>query len=363
MEFKNMRVVCLSWWFFDYTIQLANSLARKGVVVMLMLPKDMPKDYISLIDPRTNIFFFNRTGRLYYPTNILAVFEILKGISSFQPDIIHIQGGQPWFCLFLPILKRRYRLVTTFHDIKLHLGEESLIMRFTMHCTRKYSDKIFVHGRKLKETMMNEYGLLGRNIHVIPLGEHEIAPFKKYERGDLKEDDNLILFFGRIRKYKGLEYLIKAEPLIIKEIPDLKIVIAGEGEFMEYENIKDKSNFIVYNHYITYKKGAELFQKSALIVLPYVDASQSGVVITAYGFKKPVIVTNVGSIPEIVDHEKTGLIVSPRNAEELARAIIKLLKDKKLRRTMGENAYKKLEAEMSWEQIAERIIKVYKECI
>ncbi len=162
-----------------------------------------------------------------------------------------------------------------------------------------------------------------------------------------------------------MEYLIKAEPLITKEVPDAKIIIAGMGEdFKKYENMMiNRDNFIVHNYRISYKEGAELLQRCSLVVLPYIDASQSGVIPTAYGFKKPVVVTDVGAIPEIVDDGITGFIVPPRNTEALADAIVKLLKNEDLRKQMGETAYKKLKTDLSWDNIAEKTIEVYKKAI
>ena len=84
----------------------------------------------------------------------------------------------------------------------------------------------------------------------------------------------------------------------------------------------EEPNFIVYNYRIPYKEGAELFQRCSVVALPYIDASQSGVIPTAYGFKKPVVVTEVGAIPEIVGDGITGFIVPPRNPEALAEAIV-----------------------------------------
>ena len=153
--------------------------------------------------------------------------------------------------------------------------------------------------------------------------------------------------------------------MITKEVPNAKIIIAGTGEdFKKYEKMMvNKDNFIVHNYRIPYKEGAELFQRCSVVVLPYIDASQSGVVSTAYGFKKPVIVTDVGSIPEIVDEGITGFIVPSKNPVALADAIVKLLKDDKLRKRMGENAYKKLKTDLSWDKIAEKTIEVYEKAI
>jgi starch synthase len=106
-----------------------------------------------------------------------------------------------------------------------------------------------------------------------------------------------------------------------------------------------------------------LLQRSSVVVLPYIEASQSGVIPTAYGFKKPVVVTDVGSVPEAVEEGKTGFVVPTRDSEALAHAVIRLLKDEKLRRQMGENAYKKLKEDFSWDNIAQRTLEVYRKAI
>jgi glycosyltransferase involved in cell wall biosynthesis len=357
--------MCLSFWFFDYTVQLANSLSKKETVI-LMLPKDMPNEHIDTLDENVNLHLFTQAKHLYYPTHLLKFYEIIKQINILKPDVIHLQAGMTPFLCFAPLLLKKYPLVTTLHDPKPHIGDERILLKkITKCCVRKYSDQIIVHGEKLKEQMIQEYNIPNEKVHAIPIGEHEVAPFKKYEREDIKEDGNLILFFGRIYEYKGLEYLIKAEPMITEQVPDAKIIIAGTGEnFKKYvKMMMNRDNFIVYNRYIPYKEGAELFQRCSVVVLPYIDASQSGVISTAYGFKKPVVVTNVGSISEIVDDGVTGFIVPPKNSEALAEAIVKLLKDEKLRREMGENAYKKLKTDMSWDKIAKETFEVYTKAI
>ncbi|MGB3459356.1 MAG: glycosyltransferase family 4 protein [Halobacteriota archaeon] len=359
-----IRVVCLDLGSFtDYSIQLANELS-KTETVKLMLPKHSIKEHINHVDKKVFLTLFKLPHRLYQWSNVFMLFKIIINVNNFKPDVIHLQGGYLQSCFALPFLKK-YPLITTFHDPKPHLGEESLLLGFTQWWTRKFSNQIIVHGEKLKEQMVKEYNIPSEKVHAIPIGEHEVAPFKKYERKDLKEDKNLILFFGRIWEYKGLEYLIKAEPMITKEVPDAKIIIAGTGEdFKKYEEMMaNRDNFIVYNYRIPYKEGAELFQRCSVVALPYIDASQSGVIPTAYGFKKPVVVTDVGSIPEIVDDGVTGFIVPPKNPEALADAIVKLLKDTKLRKQMGENAYKKLKNDMSWDKIAEKTIEIYKKAI
>jgi glycosyltransferase involved in cell wall biosynthesis len=360
-----MRITLISFGLSDYTLQLANALFKKGVTVSLIMSNDEIHEYMDFIKDGVNTYIYTQP-RLYYPTNIFFMYTLFERIVLFNPDVIHIQGGHPWFSFILPLLHfKRYPLVITFHNVKPHVGERRFPADFINYCGRKYSNQIIVHGERLKVQMMKEYNISNEKVHVIPIGEHEIAPFKKYERKDLKEDGNMILFFGRIYKYKGLEYLIKAESMITKELPDAKIIIAGTGKnFKKYEKMMiNQDHFIVHNYRVPYKEGAELFQRCSLVVLPYIDASQTGVIPPAYGFKKPVVVTDVGAIPEIVDDGVTGFIVPPKNPEALADAIVKLLKDGKLRKQMGENAYKKLKTDLSWDNIAEKTIEVYKKAI
>lgn len=351
--------------FIDYQIQLANSLCSKDTIMLILPLNGLIEAYSGTLDKRVGVCFLGNISRIYYPGTIIMLYKIIKNIGNFKPDVIHLQiGGGILDFFWMPFFKN-IPIVSTFHDTKLHIGESSLLGRLILYWHRIYSDHIIVHGKILKYQMIDEYNLSEKKIHSIPIGEHEVAPFKRYIQPDLQEDGNLVLFFGRIWKYKGLEYLIMAEPLITKEIPDAKIIIAGAGEdFKKYENMMhNRDNFIIYNYRIPYKEGAELFQRCSLVVLPYIEASQSGVIPTAYGFKKPVVVTSVGSLPEIVDDGITGYIVPPKDVNALAEAIIKLLKDDKLRRQMGENAYIKLKTDLSWDNISEKTIQVYKEAI
>lgn len=324
----------------------------------------------SEINDYTSINSKIKTCAYRYPRSpfrkLCMIYEIIAQISFFSPDIVHLQGLWPYFIPILFWLRITHRrIVITFHDVTLHQGEWSALRSLSQHIGRKYADGIIVHGIKLKDIMQNKYCIDKNKICSIHIGEHEVDPFKRYEDPFVRNDENSILFFGRIQEYKGLEYLIKAEPFITEQIHDAKIIIAGEGEpLIKYKKMMiNHDNFIVYNYRIPYKEGAKLFQKCSVVVLPYTDGSQSGVVPTAYAFKKPVIVTNVGSIPEIVEEGRTGFIVPPRNPEALAKAIIRLLKNPQLREEMGENAYTKLKEEFSWGNIGGTTIELYKEVL
>jgi glycosyltransferase involved in cell wall biosynthesis len=170
-----------------------------------------------------------------------------------------------------------------------------------------------------------------------------------------------VLFFGRIRAYKGLAHLIEAADLVAEKVPDVKFLIAGSGDHLEeYAALTEHSErFIVRQGFVPMDAVGELFQRAAVVALPYIDASQSGVVPLAYVFGKPVVTTRVGSIPEVVDDGQTGYLIEPRDSAQLAEALIKLLTDPVLRHQMGQNALRKVHTELSWERIAEKTLQVY----
>jgi glycosyltransferase involved in cell wall biosynthesis len=201
----------------------------------------------------------------------------------------------------------------------------------------------------------------GERVHVIPhivLGDSTVG-------NCVLENDRLILFFGRIWPYKGLEYLIRAEPLITSKMPDARIMIAGHGEdFARYQRLMTHpENFIVHNEYILEERAATLFQQASMVVLPYTEASQSGIIPVAYTFSKPVVATTVGALPEMVEHGRTGFLVPPRDERALAAAIVRLLQDKQLRDRMGRCGKQKVDAECSPDVVAQQTLAVYRRAV
>ncbi|MDA0986614.1 MAG: glycosyltransferase [Bacteroidetes bacterium] len=138
---------------------------------------------------------------------------------------------------------------------------------------------------------------------------------------------NIFLFFGYIRPYKGLMVLIEAMEIVLKKIDSHLLVL---GEF--YENPKpyfDKiselnleKNITIKAEYIPNSNVGDYFSAADFIVLPYLDATQSGIAQISYYFNKPIIASNVGGLGEVVKNEFSGLLVSPNNPDELAEKII-----------------------------------------
>jgi alpha-maltose-1-phosphate synthase len=349
-----------------YTSQLASALSKTDEVVVILGDYLFERSHYD--DTSASRFYFVKTSPSYFfmffkLMNPMTYLNLNRIIQKEKPEVIHVVFEDLILSFLLLFLRNRYRIVITEHDPQLHDGEPLLIRTsfyLSRILSRNLSDAIIVHGQNLKIYLKGKK-IPEKKIFVIPHGD--FSYYKKYSTAK-KEEKNTILFFGLIRDYKGLQFLMNSEPLIAASVPDIKIIIAGEGDFSKYYAlIKNPVHFEIHNRYIHDSEVSEFFSRSALIVLPYTNASQSGIIPIAYAFQKPVVVTNVGSITEVVEQGKTGLIVPPKDSVALANAIITLLLNDTLRREMGSNAYRKMQDELSWEQIAQETMKIYKQTV
>jgi len=171
------------------------------------------------------------------------------------------------------------------------------------------------------------------------------------------DDEKVILFFGFVREYKGLHYLLEAMPEIVKNM-NVRLLIAGEfwsdkDTYLELiKNLEIGSNVTIIDKYIPNEEAPFYFYASDIVVLPYTAVTGSGLVQMAYGFNKPVIVTNIGALSEIVIDKKTGFLVAPRSSSEIAEAVLQFYKSSE--HMIIENV-KKENYRFSWDVIVEKI--------
>ncbi len=173
-----------------------------------------------------------------------------------------------------------------------------------------------------------------------------------------KENDRIILFFGYIRKYKGLDLLFEAMKTVRKSM-DIHLLVAGEfyddehsyREFVEINNMNDCIHFM--SEYIPGDRVPVLFSAADCVVLPYRSATQSGIVQIAYNFNKPVIVTNVGGLAETVSNGMSGFVVPPESPEALASSIAAFYREN--REVSFIKEVKKEKVKYSWKSLVEAI--------
>ena len=353
-----MKVAFVSYDFGEYSIRVASALAEQGCDVMLLLPEALAAPHLAMLNPKVRFRPFAKPRYRQAMRQIPLTLRLVSQIRHFDPDVIHLQQGHMWFNLALPFLG--YPLVTTIHDPRHHLGDQegSKVPQGIMDLGFRRSAQVIVQGSPLRDEVTRRLGIPEDRVHLIPhvvLGDEAAA-------GQVQESGTEILFFGRIWEYKGLEYLIRAEPLIREQLPDARIVIAGEGEdFERYRRMMvHPEAFTVFNEFVSDEKRAALFRRASVVVLPYVDASQSGVIPVAYTYGKPVVATRVGGLPDMVEDGRTGYLVPPRDEVALAKAVVGLLQDPPLRRRMGMNGKAKVDGECSAEVVAEKTVAVYR---
>ena len=181
---------------------------------------------------------------------------------------------------------------------------------------------------------------------------------------DHANNDSDILFFGRIAAYKGVDVLLSAFQEILKKMPDTVLTIAGAGNFgFDIASYGfPPARLKIINRYIPNGELAQLIRGTKLVVCPYKDATQSGVIMTAFAFAKPVIATNVGGLVEMVEEDVTGRLVAPNDPKHLAEAIVGLLRDEAKRMQIEHNIRGVYwDGEKSWDKIVDRLVTIYAE--
>jgi glycosyltransferase involved in cell wall biosynthesis len=246
-------------------------------------------------------------------------------VLSIQPDVIHLFSGSayPWTLLGIHFAKiRRIPMISTVHDPQPHPGSLlNIAMFYAEKITISTMTKLHIHVNCFIDTLI-QYGVPREKIHIIPHGSLA-TQFLQHTRENIRRE-NITLFFGRLEAYKGLDVLVDAA---YKLKGGMRVVIAGPGKLPKslLEQIKSHPNlFELHNRYLSEPEVSALFQRAAVCVLPYKQATQSSIPLIAAAFGVPVVATAVGGFIEDVA-KVNGLLVKPNNADSIAEGIIKMI--------------------------------------
>ena len=356
-----MRVALLHFCFEDYTIELANALVE-FVELSLIQPHKVTAVCKDALDDRIQIYTFAKP-RIRDPRNFVSMVEMMKIIRTIQPDILHVQETNDFWYDMTLLFNKMPPLVTTIHDVFRHPGDRQTAFgsEYTRLVSLYKSQQLIVHTQSLHEILHQKFHISKQRVNVLPHGELG-SLYKRRATGiQTEREPQTLLFFGRLWSYKGLKYLVEALPLIAKHIPNVKLIIAGRGENLNqyFPNGYNRKQIEVLNDFIPIEQVVDLFRRSTVTVLPYIEASQSGVAALSYGMGTPVIASNVGGLREIVRHEQDGLLVPPEDANALADAIVRLLNNPALQQQMQANALERCRSDLNWSNIAAQTFEVY----
>lgn len=314
------------------------------------------KIFDGLLDLK-NIYIINLPNNRSHISDRIIWIAVFLHMLLFRPQVFHFNwhfsGRQRW------LLKLPVRKCMTVHDPVSHSSvtneneEKQRIEAFLS------SDRFLLLSDALKKEFSEKYNIIGTRIDLTHLGEYS---FLRYiDASSSKYPYPYVLFFGQIQSHKGIEYLCQAMTQVHRVYPNIHLIIAGRGDlyfdFSEYANL---SYINLINDFISARQLSALLKNALFAVCPYKDATQSGVVQTAFSCDTPLIVTNVGNMMKVVHHEETGLVVPPCDVNSLGEAMIELIgKPEKLNR-FKVNIKEQWRPSMGWYSIADDYICTYR---
>lgn len=282
----------------------------------------------------------------------LAAF-INKSIPSVVHfDDIHLQ------LLGLRVFLKSRNLVTNVHDPEPHSGENNWRRIFIRKVFYPVMKSFILFSNYSKDRFIKIYDPLQQvnTLSLTPYYFYKELP-KQSIHLDLSTSDFVLLFFGRISKYKGVGQLLKAFYHLNDKYPNLRLIIAGkgklDGEILAESGDETNGKLIVINRFINNRELVYLMGKTDIVVCPYRDATQSGVVMTAFAFEKKVIVSKVGGLYEPVIENKNGYIYNLNDPNSLENVIEKAITKKSYNTEFSNNL--KIEASVN----IEKLIKIY----
>jgi D-inositol-3-phosphate glycosyltransferase len=350
-----------------YALGMACALAGQGISVDFIGSDklDAPELHRSPL-----VAFLNLRGDQNedapLPRKVVRILTYYARLVSYVPrsqaQIFHLLWNNKFEHFDRTVLMLYYRLlgkriVLTAHNINTRKrgGHDSWFNRFTLRIQYRLCSHILVHTAAMKRELLADFGIVPQRVSVIPFGINDTNRKTDLDRLGARTKlglapmEKIILFFGQIAPYKGLEFLVAALARVIPSLPEVKLVIAGkvkkgvEGYWKsiqtEISRRRLHDRVIARIQHIPDDDVEIYFKAADVLGVPYVQIFQSGVPFLAYSFGLPVIATDVGSLREDVIEGATGMICRPRSAADLAEAVMayfrsELFRDLERRRAM-----------------------------
>ncbi|MFB3785429.1 MAG: glycosyltransferase family 4 protein [bacterium] len=333
------------------TYALANALGARGVECdILTSPRWHPRPLAGPV--RIHRVF---RGRKTNPAALyLRCFQLRRSV-----NVVHWQSTTyPKLILLLmrviPLKKMPW--IFTVHNVLPHERTEAAFHVYGKIYERM--DGLIFHTQHSLETFKPLFPNVKARTRIIPLGEYGFL-HGKTPVPDAQPRDPVVLFFGNVRHYKGLDVLIRAFAEVKKAIPEAVLRAAGQW-FVPFQEYEDLINRLGLSSSVEFEKGfipdeeiPNLFAPAGVIALPYRDIDQSAVLLLAMALGKPIVATRVGGMAEILRDGRTALLVPPEDPAALAEALVRILRDPQGAARLGRNAREDVNTRFSWERIAE----------
>ncbi|MFD0766872.1 glycosyltransferase family 4 protein [Mucilaginibacter lutimaris] len=279
---------------------------------------------------------------------IKTTYKVLKFINKHKFDYLQFDDFSARQAFLLPFLKLNKRLILSIHDPIPHGGEfewkRSVIKKMFYG-----KAKAFITYSSFSKDLLRK--TLGLDKQVVNLNLLPYTVFRKFlTHHTVEQERGYISFVGRLSQYKGIDLFIEALPTILKEFPDQKFMIAGRPAFgyaVDSSKLANMASSVsVMERHLSNQEIVDVISKSKLIVCPYLEATQSGVVMTAYALGCPVLVTNTGGLAESVLDNYTGMVAKAISSDAIAAKILDFLKL---------NLYQDMHAHITGDQLVSKL--------
>jgi glycosyltransferase involved in cell wall biosynthesis len=330
-----------------YALGLATALVAQGIPIDIIGSDDTdcPEwhgnplvNFLNLRDQQDN------AGLIKKMVRVLAYYFRLMRYTAVTPaKILHILWNNKFEYFDRTLLMFYYKclgkmIVLTVHNVNAGQRDanDSFLNRLTLKIQYRWCNHIFVHTRKMKAELTSQFGVVDARVSVIPFGINNTVPNTELTTGaakrkfGIREGEKTLLFFGNIAPYKGLEYLVKAFLELSKESVDYRLMIIGRPKHDEdyWRGLEqlvlssgNSDRVIRRIEYVPYEETEWFFKAADVLVLPYVEVFQSGVLFLGYSFGLPVLAADVGSLKEEIVEGQTGSTFEARNSAALAKAV------------------------------------------
>jgi glycosyltransferase involved in cell wall biosynthesis len=326
----------------QYTADLANRVVGHHAV-QLVTTAGFPRDrYNPAVEASTPVAL----GTSGFSAETLALGrlrQVRQVLAQIEPDLVHLTGPHPWNVDLLRWLRTRgVPTIHTLHDLDPHPGKRyGRLLHYWNWLVIRNADHILVHGQSHRQRLI-EMGLPSETVTATPLlhlflGHARITELEQSLPPISYEP--LILFFGRLEEYKGVETLLGAIDVLSEYgrgshalKPQLVIASSSRRPNRKQET---RDGIVWFCPLKDDNEAERLFRRCGLLVLPYKQASQSALIAAAYYFHKPVVASRVGALAEYVVDGRTGLLIPPEDPQALAGALSRMLASRTRLQAMG----------------------------
>ena len=360
-----MRLAIIAPHFPEYALRYAAAMAASCDVLVCVDAGQMAAEFAGRAPPAIPGGQL-APGRFKTPADL---WRLVRLIRRFRPDVVHLQEAAgprrgAFLACIAALLRPSALVVLTVHDPVPHGGRDAGAARraaWSRNLVRRLANMLVVHGAYCtnllqQDLLQQDRAAWRRPPPQVVQSEHglilEPAAVRPPHPGPLR-----LYFFGRMEAYKGVEVLLQAAELLHQQGLEFRLLIAGQGP--ELDRLQDRfrrlSEVEVQAGFAAPTAVIEAIQQADCVLLPYLSATQSGVLAAAFAGRRFVIASAAGGIPDVVSHLRNGLLVPPGNPGALAAAIRAVAEDAGLRARLRQGAAETAQGQLDWDRIGREL--------